>query len=206
MNKPTTPKPIFQILIICYFLPLCCLSLYGASGQESAKTAFALCLVVMVACALILYFTLKKWDMAWQLDAKMSTDLPKVKKMDAKEIETPKKEEQQSKVLFAPPPQEELKEEIKQKEDEIKILNLKYEELLREKKLLFEQHEQEVNILKLTYEKLDEECKYLKSTLQDERKIAQETIQTREQEVVDLKTQISHLNFELRTLLKLQTS
>ncbi len=194
MAKPVT-KPIAQLIMAVYFAPLLVLFVFENSASKD-KLSFALSVSAVSLSALVLYLTFKKWetDFRMLLSMRKKEEEPKG---DLKTITAPE-------MIAAPYIAEiEAKEKLLQERDEaVLCLREEKELIVQEKQSALGERDQMNRQLKL---ELDEkEALFQKMQAELLEKQLQAKIQ--EEVIGKLHEDISNLNFELRTILKVTTS
>jgi hypothetical protein len=189
MSRKKT-KPVGQLLIACYLLPLVCALVFGGAIQnEKQKMGFLFSISAVSICSLVLYLTIKNWEHEWRLQAAQ------------------KREELPQKLPVVPAAPQVDGELIKQKDEMIERLQRDCELLVDEKKKMA-QEQAETRLL------LEKELKHSQEALEAmqnevlERtlhaQMQQKQLEANEQQMAGLRTEITNLNFELKTVLKLE--
>jgi predicted RNase H-like nuclease (RuvC/YqgF family) len=178
------PKPIGQLIIICYLFPLMLTLFFAQNSREFAKLGFAVSIIALSVFAMIIFLALKKWEQDW-----------------ARRLEVAEKEES-SKSKPVPAVKNEELERAKEArgalESEARELKAERETLQNREKAMRAEN------AALTAQLVGVQSELVAKTLDG--KMQGEEIGRLRQEVVSLNTQITNLNFEMRTLLKLNGS
>jgi len=175
------PKPIGQLIIICYLFPLMLTLFFAQNNREFAKLGFAMSIIALSVFAMIIFLALKKWEQDW-----------------TRRLEAQEKEQSSKPIAIAAAKNEELE---KAKEARAALESLT--ETLKTEKEALQNRERtqsaEYAVLQAKFAEGQDEL--VEKTL--ETKMQAEELGMLRQEVIALNTQIANLNFEMRTLLKL---
>jgi hypothetical protein len=182
-------KPIWRLLVVCYFLPLAIAFLLGSDPNSKPNMGFVLAIAAVALLSLVLFLKLRQWEYGWRRKA-----------AQAQGEKTQSTHSAVSKVDH-----ERYVDELKQKEEHIFRVTAEHRTLQHEKEELLQTHQ-------ATLQALQNEMETHKTTLQETIQRLQAELldkqlhaQMQESVIAGLRTDISNLNFELRTLLKVES-
>jgi hypothetical protein len=198
-QQQQSERPIAPLIFLCYFFPLVIMLIVTTACEVA--TGFALGAALAAGCALVLYVILKRWEHAIEKQISSISQVAGVKKEEiASPITSPSFDSfLQEKELWQKE-RERYEASALDREAIIKELLKERDILMMEKKLLLDQKEGEVNQLTDQIRNQERESHRLQELLQD----GNEEIREKEQLIEKLKFEIENLNFELKTLLKLE--
>ena len=189
------PSSLLPLILGCYFFPLC-FATFFLNAEHKGQTAFMFSIGAVVLAAFFIFLRLKKWEHDFHQFVRQN--IPKNPTKVAVQEEREKEKEKEVEVNRAKAIHEEF---LKEKEVEIVRLAQAHDLLVKEKEELvkeFEvkkfQHSQAVNEKNEALQSLDE-----KLSAKDE------LLQKKDETIAEQQRQIANLNFEMKTLLKLET-
>jgi len=178
-------KPLGQLLIACYLLPLVCSLVFGGAHNEKQKMGFFLSISTASICSLVLYLTIKNWEHEWRQQA------------------VQKKEELPA-MPVAPQVDMEL---VKQKEEIIEQLKQEHQVLIGEKEKALQTHLEAIDLVKNALQNREKALQTVQENLLErtlQTQMQQRQLEANDLQIAALQTDITNLHFELKTLLKLE--
>lgn len=194
-------KPIAQLVFIFYFFPISIALLWigvKGVGQNTALLSTAL----IALSSLILFFTVKRWEQAFVESLKIERQIAPQQEGRQETEEKAIQEAVQQATAAAANSEKALKDSLKQKEEEIYHLIDTVDQVNQEKKLCLQQLEEK----RSSYETMIAEKEEGLRKAADELLELKLTLIAKDTRITTLQSEIENLQFELKTLLKLEKS
>ena len=188
MPKQET-RPIWRLLVVCYFLPLTIALLLGSNDNSSPNMAFVLAIAVVALLALVLFLKLRQWEYSLRRKAAQLQGEP------VQPVQSGLTKVEQDRYL----------EELKQKEEHIFGLIAENRASQNEREALLEIHEAVLQELRQERQLHEEHLQQMIHQLQTDLLEKQLHVQMQENLITGLRVDINNLNFELKTLLKVES-
>jgi|GEM_PF-6191331 len=179
-------KPIGQLIIILYFFPLIATLFFAFFEGPKSKTGFVWAVLAITLAALTFFLTLKKWEDEWKKGTLQKPAAP------PQPAQNPKPNEEVA----------ELKKKIALASEELSALRNQRKAYLEEKE----------NTLLLWRQEKDELQRFLSGAQREKLeallhlKMKETELDVLQKQQEQLKTDISNLHFEIKTLLKIGSS